>query len=92
MSGGAYDVCVYCQAPGCEDGSAVHLPDCPSVTGVYPVTRDDVEKGMVCTQCGSEFSLDPDEQDTYALLRTERSNIFEVVCLGCKVQLETRAV
>ena len=87
-----YDICIYCQASGCEDGTANHLDWCPSVTGVYPVLQDDVQKGVVCTRCSTPFTLDFGGNSYYCLLRTERSNTFEVVCLGCKVTLEERAV
>lgn len=84
-----YRWCIYCGAD-CEDEEAVHANDCPSNTGLYPVTpqelgmrgpRDPYAYGMRCMDCGSEFKLG----DLYAHRPTEQTDVFEVVCVGCRV-------
>lgn len=93
---GRYDVCVYCAATGCEDGTAEHARNCPSVTGVYPVDEDDLRMEMCCMRCGDEFQ----EGDSYALLTgeerhldmvppgVEKANVYLTVCLSCKVLVD----
>lgn len=78
---GRYDVCVYCFAPGCETKTAVHALTCPEMTGLYPVDADDIQRGMVCAECGCEFK----QGDVYAHLRTGDDEVFIVVCVGCQV-------
>lgn len=69
-----------------------HKPDCPSVTGMYPIDKRALSpwaecpecghgfsvNGMTCMDCGVEFKLG----DTYAHRQT-KDDMFEVVCTGC---------
>ena len=85
---------VDCYEPGAEDGShdyadVEHKPDCPSVTGLWPVTMemlgmrgpdDPYAFGMRCMDCGVEFKLG----DVYAH-REVAEDVREVVCVGCRV-------
>lgn len=92
--------CVYCGAD-CYvewyDGGApeyadeiAHEPDCATVIGLYPVTPavlgmrgpdDPYAHGMVCMDCGVEFKVG----DVYAHRPTDQRDVFEVVCVGCRV-------
>lgn len=86
---------VDCYHPWAENGShdydpdVEHKPNCPTVTGLYPVTMetlgmrgpdDPYAFGARCMDCGVEFKLG----DTYALRRISEDG-FEVVCVGCRV-------
>lgn len=78
--------CIYCDAPGCDTtgfgpDTAVHANTCPTVTGLYPVTAADV--GIPCPRCRVLFDLD----DVYTHAHTDRTNIVEIVCVGCAVLL-----
>lgn len=93
---GRYDVCIYCSATGCEDGTAQHARNCPVSTGLYPIDDSDVRMGTCCTRCGDEFKVN----DFYALatgeerhrdtipLETGQMDVFLVVCLSCKVLVD----
>jgi hypothetical protein len=80
-----FDTCVHCKAPGCEDGSADHAPDCPSVTGVQVVTLQEMWPAgpAVCEDC--ETTLWPG--DSYLLIELSPS-VFQVACLGCVARHE----
>lgn len=99
MSDDPFRYCVYCGADCYEDGAedfshdyredVEHKPDCPSVTGLYPVTMetlgmrgpdDPYAYGAKCMDCGVDFNLG----DFYAH-RQRESDVFEIVCVGCRV-------
>lgn len=86
---GDFDTCTYCGATGCEDGSAVHKAECPSLTGVFPIALRDIWPDGP-TRCGHcDTTLWPG--DHYVLLPLEdgeHCDVFEVVCVGCKAQVE----
>lgn len=76
-----FDTCVHCDESGCEDGTVEHKPDCPSVTGVYPVLPIDVwPEGMLCDRCKVELW----PGDSYSLIPIE-PQVYEVACVGCAV-------
>lgn len=78
--------------PDNYDPDVEHMSDCPSVTGLYPVTAavlglvtcpacsHEFGHGMVCMDCGDEFHVG----DLFAH-RQSAPDICEVVCLGCRV-------
>lgn len=79
-----------------------HAPDCPSVTGLFPVREDDVYQpgppcdncghrnyiGMNCAECNAEINVG----DHYMLQKTEHDNVFVIVCPGCGILTPTRAI
>lgn len=71
------DICIYCQAPGCDEGIVTHAADCPQVTHVFPVTLDDA--GSFCCSCHSPLIDD----EFYALIPEGRDGYDFVVCLAC---------
>lgn len=78
--------CVHCGVDIEEDD---HPEDCPSVTGVYPVTpRDCWPAGMLCDRCDTEFW----PGDFYSLIQVGSEYdqatsppVYEVACTGCAV-------
>jgi hypothetical protein len=94
---GDRDRCGLCNVGGCSDGTAEHLPDCPSVTGVYTVTLADMwPAGMRCGRC--EIPLRPG--DKYSLITLEKGSpaaglhdapIFKLAWTGCAVLAELGA-
>lgn len=84
-----FDTCAHCKAPGCEDGTAEHAPDCPGVTGVHVVTLQEMwPDGPAKCECGvvlwpgesySQIPLDPTADGTPVGL---------VACLGCVANAE----
>lgn len=88
MSEDPHRYCVYCMAD-CSEGDPEHAADCPSTTGLFPVTGADLgirgpddpyAHGMTCMDCGAEFKVG----DFYAQRQVE-SHLFEIVCVGCSV-------
>ena len=82
----------------CYADEPEHTDECPSVTGVYPVTEQDLgirgpndpyAHGMRCMDCEADFKVG----DHYTHREVEASNpllpgiegaaVYEVVCLGC---------
>lgn len=83
------NACVYCGVD-CDEYEPEHGPECPSTTGLWPVTEselgmrgpdDPYAHGMVCMDCGAPFAVG----DFYALRPTDDEDWFEVVCTGCAV-------
>lgn len=81
--------CIYCGSD-CEEGETDHAPDCPSNTGLYPVSaqdlgmrgpRDPYAHGLCCAECGSELRVG----DYRTHQRTERDDVFVTVCVGCQI-------
>ncbi len=79
--------CVYCGAPWPDPILDLeHKSDCPSITNLYPVRKQDVDPhGFCCTSCGEEFKIG----DFYigmpwedASGHTDDVNV-EVTCLSC---------
>lgn len=67
-----------------------HGPECPSTTGLWPVTAADLGErgpndpyahGMICMDCEVAFKVG----DLYALRPTDDDDVFEIVCVGCRV-------
>lgn len=81
MTDDDFRYCIHCAAD-CWEDEPEHGPGCPSVTGLWPITERELQPaGMVCMDCGDEFKVG----DTYALRPTATDDIFEIVCLGCRV-------
>lgn len=87
--------CVYCGCD-CYEDDPEHEPGCATVTGLYPVTerdlgmrgpRDPYAHGMLCMDCGCEFKVG----DVSALRPTDAGDVFERVCVGCRVLNPTTA-
>lgn len=73
--------CVHCGAD-CYEDEPEHGPGCPRVTGLWPVTERELQPaGIVCMDCGDEFKV----RDVYAHRQTEQDDVFEIVCVGCRV-------
>lgn len=51
------DVCVFCSAAGCVDGTAQHGLACPFTTGMWPVDEEEVRRGSECCACLEPFAL-----------------------------------
>lgn len=51
------DVCIFCGATGCLNGTAAHTNECPFVCGIWPVTEEDVRRETVCASCKEPFVL-----------------------------------
>jgi hypothetical protein len=87
---GNYDICIYCKAGGCEDGTAEHRADCPSVPGVWPVTLQEMWPAgpAQCEGCGT--TLWPGDQYSHIVL-SEAPPIFQVACTGCALLAEVEA-
>lgn len=49
------DVCVFCDATGCLDGTVEHGVECPFTTSMWPVDADLIRRGVVCMGCGEAF-------------------------------------
>ncbi len=80
--------CIYCGV-GCDEFEPEHDSECPFTTGLWPVTLEALEMrgpndpyahGMVCIDCGSEFKVG----DVYTH-RQSSYDVYEVVCVGCRV-------
>lgn len=82
---GDFDTCFYCRAPGCESGTAEHAPDCPSSTGVFVVTLQDLWPGgpSQCGIDGCDTTLWPGDSYSYI-----EGNVGLVACLGCAARHE----
>ena len=80
-AGGSVTPCVYCRAAWPDpDVDLVHLPSCPSLTNLYPVTERDLRPhGFACTECDHQFQLG----ESYTTLPLAGVAIVEVVCLDC---------
>ena len=73
--------CIYCGCDCYEDNPA-HRDDCPQTTGVYPITKSDIENQVVCAECRSLFAVG----DSYCLQAIEGSDdVFSTVCVGCGI-------
>jgi hypothetical protein len=95
-----FDHCAYCGAEGCEAGTAVHTDDCPSETGVFPVSMELSGPGAPCEKCGhisreinpSVCSRCPHKFQMGELYHhiqigdAEGIPIYEPVCAGCAAQ------
>lgn len=88
MSADPFRYCVYCEAD-CYADEPEHDAECPSNTGLYPVTTetlgmrgpdDPYAFGARCMDCGVEFKLG----DTYTH-REVADDVREMVCVGCRV-------
>jgi hypothetical protein len=77
------DRCIYCGAPGCtiESVEVQHRPECPSVTNVWPVRKEELHPhGMACAVCPTVFK----EDDFYTQIPSESDDsVFIAVCLAC---------
>lgn len=92
--------CIYCHVDCYREGASdysydydddvEHKPDCPTITGLYPVTEDTLGMrgyddpyavGARCMDCGVEFKFG----DFYTLRPREEPGEFEMVCIGCRV-------
>lgn len=62
------DVCIFCAATGCSTDTAEHGSECPFITGLWPVTRGDVERGDCCLACSEPFA----EGDVSAQIPADR--------------------
>jgi len=89
VSGEVFRYCIYC-GTDCHEDDPEHGPDCPYTTGLWPVTEktlgirgpdDPYAHGMRCMDCGEEFKVG----DVYAHRPTEEGDVFEIVCIGCRV-------
>ena len=70
--------CIYCLAD-CHEPDATHREDCPSNTGLYPVTQAELEPhGMVCMDCEHVFEL-----GEFYVERDIANRVVEVICVGC---------
>ena len=88
--------CIYCEAD-CYEEDPEHGDDCPSTTGVFPVTKRDLvsisaegeleQSGMRCMDCEDSFAAG----DHYTHRHVGRggppgmpeADVYEVICLGC---------
>jgi hypothetical protein len=91
------DVCVFCAATGCLNGSAEHGQECPFTTGMWPVTEEDIRREACCAACEQPFAIgDLTAQvtdmanpavggalDLMAQMGAEPSEVTFTVCLGC---------
>lgn len=50
------DVCTFCAARGCLDGTVVHSDMCPFTCGIWPVTEEDIRREVVCAACNEPFA------------------------------------
>lgn len=76
-----YRWCVYCGAD-CwpEPENQQHKGDCPSVTGLWPVSQEDVERGASCgKECGHVFQLG----EYYMHTEVEENGPDKVVTVAC---------
>lgn len=74
-----YRFCIYCSAD-CFEDEPKHGPGCPTITGLYPTTNQDLEWGVTCMDCNTEFK----DGDFYAIREIDE-NVHEVVCIGCRI-------
>lgn len=81
--------CIWCGCD-CYEDEPQHTPDCASVTGLRPVTarelgmrgpHDPYAYGMSCMDCGEPFKVG----DMSALRPTGEPDVFEAVCVGCRI-------
>jgi len=92
-----YRFCIYCEAD-CYEEDPEHGDDCPSTTGVFPVTKrmlvsinaeGELEhSGMRCMDCADPLAVG----DHYAHRHVvpgwlpgmmAEADVCEVICLGC---------
>jgi hypothetical protein len=92
-----YRWCIHCRAD-CYENNAVHSADCPSTTGVFPITKKDAttcrhcgasEVDTSCHTCGAQFVVG----DHYVLVNGEVPSgvpgiegayfAGTATCLGC---------
>ncbi|HYJ20830.1 MAG TPA: hypothetical protein VEW07_02260 [Solirubrobacterales bacterium] len=91
---GDYSKCIYCGATGCDTATAEHAPDCPTQTGVFAVTLQEMWPAgpPMCDRC--DTTLWPG--DTYSHIRVpsdagETFPVYEVSCTGCALLAEIEA-
>lgn len=81
-----YRWCIYCEAD-CwpEPENRKHAQDCPSTTNLWPVTQDDINMQMCCSQCPYEFNLGDFTMcvDFHTGELTTTAIVSSVVCIGC---------
>lgn len=80
--------CIWCNCD-CYEDEPDHRFDCPSQTGLRPITprelgmrgpNDPYAHGMACMDCGTPFRV-----GDFAAHRSIEDDIYEVVCVGCRV-------
>ncbi len=74
--------CGYCKAPWFVISlDPDHKDDCPMVTSVYPVLKEDLQgDGFVCEMCDKPFVLG----DSYkAVLQAGSDDAYAAVCIPC---------
>lgn len=49
------DVCIFCSASGCVDGSVEHGVECPFTTGMWPVDDEMIRRDVNCMACHERF-------------------------------------
>lgn len=79
-----YRWCFYCKAdcwPEAENQQ--HKDACPSVTGLFPVDQDDVDRGAECGKgCGHVFQLGECYMDT-EVEENGPDKTATVACIAC---------
>jgi hypothetical protein len=88
---GDFDTCIYCKASGCETGTAGHKPDCPRVTGVYPVRLQEMWPAgpATCERCGT--TLWPGDSYGHVAISDGHIPVVEIACTGCALLAEVEA-
>jgi predicted RNA-binding Zn-ribbon protein involved in translation (DUF1610 family) len=97
QEGDPFRYCVYCNAD-CAVDESQHSGDCPTVTGLWPVRKEDLglecprcgyQHGMRCMDCEAEFKIgdfyihrELDPGDPH-LPGVEGAAIHEIICVGC---------
>ncbi len=79
--------CIYCGAPWPHEYADIdHRPECPFVTNLWPILRQDVEPhGFGCCGCQTMFSVG----DVYVQVPHTGDDghtddgIVEILCLSC---------
>lgn len=61
------DVCVFCAASGCLDGTVEHGQECPFTTDMWPVDEWMISHDIECMACKERFA----PGDTYASVRAD---------------------
>lgn len=76
--------CVHCGAAWFGEAfpDPDHSPECPMVTGLYPVTADDI--GCICAGCGAPFKIDGAKVER-VVSKHRDFTVVVLVCVGCAV-------